>query len=227
MIFTLKSEQIGLDFFYFNSFNNLEPCYQILEKHEQDRATKLVNVNVKKQFIVSRAILRLHLSQQLNVKPESLQIEYEASGKPYLKNYTYHFNISHTQGAGLIAISPTNSLGVDIEYNQRRLAISQIAAEIFTESEQNYIANKQNSNVAFFECWTRKEAFIKVKGGSIFSELQKISVTDDNGLIINPYHDAQQWFIEDLKLATEYQAALASDKQISELKQLLPIKELF
>lgn len=98
------------------------------------------------------------------------------NGKPYLcNNSEFHFNISHTRNAIAVAFSD-NEIGVDVEPVQSvDLAISN---RFFTSSEQDYISSHENSNHAFYEVCTKKEAYIKYTGSGLSAPLKSFNVLD-------------------------------------------------
>lgn len=102
-------------------------------------------------------------SEKLNIPFEEIFIDKTENGKPYFKNYPdFHFNISHTIGAVAVAFSDS-PLGVDIE--RIRKADLRVANRYFDNNEKEYIyRNKENVNRRFFEIWTKKEAYIKMRG---------------------------------------------------------------
>ena len=83
-------------------------------------------------------------------------------GKPYFPQYpSLHFNLSHTHGMALCAISDT-SVGADIEWiRPRRDALPRY---VFTAAEQRQYQELGGDWPAFYTLWTRKEAWCKYTG---------------------------------------------------------------
>lgn len=85
-------------------------------------------------------------------------------GKPFFFNYPErHFNLSHTAGLCLCALSAAGPVGVDVERIRPRR--DGLPHYVMTEGE---LANFDGSWEAFYEVWTVKEAYCKFLGGSIF-----------------------------------------------------------
>jgi len=79
------------------------------------------------------------------------------------------FNLAHSEGNALLAISEDHELGVDLERIRPQFADEHIAEHFFSETEVKALRMMPVSEQeqAFFECWTRKEAFLKAKGGGL------------------------------------------------------------
>jgi len=103
------------------------------------------------------------LSEYLNVDEKSLVVLRDRFGKPYLKDYPEtHFNISHTKGAIVCAVSD-KQVGIDIE--GLRKVNYKIAEKYFTEAEKEYIFSEvKGQDDRFIEVWTKKEAYVKWVG---------------------------------------------------------------
>lgn len=95
---------------------------------------------------------------------------------PYISQW--HFNISHTEGVGVVVFSRTE-IGVDIEWmDERKICI---ADRFFCDKEREYIRMESEKSCVekFYEVWTQKEALIKFRGESI-SRLRMFDVKSGN-----------------------------------------------
>ncbi len=92
-------------------------------------------------------------------------IAFSERGKPYFTEGGYHFNISHSKGLALCALSDA-PVGVDIEPIKREFAEKEegIARRFFTEEERRLLATSPDKGEAFTKIWVRKEAFVKRSG---------------------------------------------------------------
>ena len=83
------------------------------------------------------------------------------NGKPYLQGVPFHFSFSHCKGYAAVAVSDTDSIGIDIEIIHPR--ILKVAHKFLNESEKAMIADlsesEQLQQMAFF--WAAKEAMYK------------------------------------------------------------------
>jgi 4'-phosphopantetheinyl transferase len=114
------------------------------------------------------ALLRRLICNRLNIRNENIKFYRNKNGKPYLESLDLHFNVSHSHNAIVIAIFD-EEVGVDIEkicgYDND--LYNGIAEHLFTETENQCIKNSANKARTFYEIWTRKEAYIKLIGGSL------------------------------------------------------------
>lgn len=84
---------------------------------------------------------------------KSHEVVFADSGKPYFKDLSLFFSISHSGDRVIVAVSD-REVGADIE--KRREPPRGVAERFFTERERA---------CDFFEIWTKKEALGKCKGG--------------------------------------------------------------
>lgn len=126
--------------------------------------------------LYAEMIVRWRACCLFGVCNDELNIVRDAQGKPYLHNYPdFYFNISHTRNALVVAFS-LKPVGVDIE--KIHDADLKIASRFFSEDEQHYINNAIDTDKAFFEIWTKKEAYIKWSGRGLSIPLTSFSVFD-------------------------------------------------
>ncbi|MDR2856102.1 MAG: 4'-phosphopantetheinyl transferase superfamily protein [Methanomicrobiales archaeon] len=85
---------------------------------------------------------------------------YGENGKPYLKDQSTHFNISHS-GDYVVLGAAKRDIGVDIEkiasYPDR------VAIRCFTPLEREWM-KQEGENEAFYRLWTAKESVMKASG---------------------------------------------------------------
>lgn len=94
------------------------------------------------------------------------------NGKPYLKNDTLFFSVSHTKTKLFVAFSDKN-VGIDAE-NVLRAPVSPSVLKKFTEKEQAEILSRKD----FLQCWTAKESAVKYLGGTLASDLKRLEYLD-------------------------------------------------
>jgi 4'-phosphopantetheinyl transferase len=190
-----------------------------LSSQEKTRGSKFIVERAKNNFIVARGILRWLLAKYLQVKPQDLVFKQNQYGKLYLDPYKLQFNISHAHDLALFAFSLDNPIGVDIEFIRNNFGFVDIAQRFFSKKENTALLNlpKAKQLHAFFNCWSRKEAFIKAVGKGIFFDLDKFSVEVSNKQvgrlqlqIIDPAYNVNDWSLEALNPAEGYVGAFAT-----------------
>lgn len=148
----------------------LSPC-------EQSRAGRFHFERDRRRFIVARGRLRHLLGERLNKQPERVTIQYGARGKPAVDGL--HFNLSHTGDYALYAFSTDGEVGVDLETIRPLPEADAIAATMFSPAEvaeYEHLA-PDDRTIGFFNCWTRKEAFVKALGDGLAMPLDRFDVT--------------------------------------------------
>src|ERR1043166_6480325 len=106
-----------------------------LEPHELERAGRFHFEKHQRHFVVARGGLRYVLGQYLDVKPDELRFSYGAYGKPALVGEALRFNVSHSHGMALVAVSADRDLGVDVEHVRADFATEDIAERFFSRLE--------------------------------------------------------------------------------------------
>ena len=160
---------------------------RILSEDEQKRAARFRFQEHRDAFLITRGSLRNILGTCLGVPPASLTFAYCPQGKPRLSSIDkaapdsppLRFNLTHTSGMALIAVAWDRELGIDIEYIGRRISDDQIPESFFSAREVADLRAlpEHQQRLAFFRCWSRKEAFIKAKGGGLSIPLDQFDVT--------------------------------------------------
>lgn len=106
-----------------------------------------------------------------NYDIDKYELIYNEYGKPFLKDNNLFFNISHDNNLAVIAISDKN-IGIDIEYlTYNRFVLK----KCFNEKEQHKV--KVNKEKEFTKIWVMKEAYVKMKGTGIITDLKDIDTT--------------------------------------------------
>jgi 4'-phosphopantetheinyl transferase len=151
-----------------------------LSVEERERAERFRLENGRFHYIVARGLLRERLGSYLGVSPDSLRFVYGAQGKPSLADYAhFSFSIAHGQGRLLLGFCQGADLGVDIEQIRLPERANQLAQRFFAPAEYAAFAATpaEQQGEAFFNCWTRKEAYIKATGLGLAHPLREFAVS--------------------------------------------------
>lgn len=111
-----------------------------------------------------------------------LCIERGEHGKPYLRNSTLEFNLSHSGTALLLGLSQHQPLGVDIEALQRDRPVLDLAHRWFSASEAASLDALPESlhQLGFRRLWSCKEAVLKAYGRGIGYGLEQVAFDLDS-----------------------------------------------
>jgi 4'-phosphopantetheinyl transferase len=155
----------------------------LLSDAERQRASRLVFDRDSCRFIVARAWLRRLLAARLGVRPESVELAYGEHGKPMLARRCatsdLRFNVSHAEDVAVYAFSEGREIGIDIEFVRMIADADHIAERFFSRYEnETYLAlDPSDRPLGFFNCWTRKEAFVKAFGDGLSHPLDRFDVS--------------------------------------------------
>lgn len=208
----------------------IQSLYQTLTIDEQSRAERFHFQKDRMHFILARAFLRAILSRYVGIPPSHLRFCYNGNGKPALNpehcGHTLRFNLSHSQGLALYAITQNQDIGIDLEHIRTDFPWREIAARFFSPREnaalQSLPSNQQIQ--AFFSCWTRKEAYIKAVGKGLAIPLDQFDVSLIPGkpaaLLYTEWNpqEAGLWYLQELVPAPNYVAALAVKGTLQKLQ---------
>ncbi|ACB94499.1 4'-phosphopantetheinyl transferase family protein [Beijerinckia indica] len=154
--------------------------YAFLSDDEKARVERFVHGRHARRFITARGGLRERLASYTHETPASLCFAYGAQGKPSLAGQTASgltFNLSHSEGLAALGVTIGHDIGVDIEYI--RPLEEDIAGHCFSPRECADLAAlpPADRSRAFFQAWTRKEAFVKALGGGLSIPLDSFDVS--------------------------------------------------
>jgi 4'-phosphopantetheinyl transferase len=200
--------------------SRIQQLVQTLSPDEQLRAERFYFERDRKHFIAGRGLLRTILGRYLDLEPNQLQFSYGSRGKPALVNTgtggTHCFNLSHSNGLALYAVTRNCNLGIDLEYIRPMPKVEQLAKRFFSPGEYAVISSlpPDQQQEAFFKGWTCKEAYLKATGeGLIGLEQVEVSLTPgEPAALVSIQGDskvASRWSVHELKPAPGYAAALA------------------
>lgn len=163
--------------------------YATLAPDERNRGARFRLERDRQRFIAARGVLRDLLGRYLQTHPGRIRFVYNAFGKPDLSpefGSRLKFNLSHSAGLALIATAADSNVGVDLECIRAQCDYAEIARRFFStvEIDQLHALPSHLYAEAFFNCWTKKEAYLKARGEGLSIPLNSFSVP----LTTNPAH---------------------------------------
>lgn len=153
-----------------------------LPDDERRRARRFVFERDRQRFVFAHRVLRATLARYLAIPPRAVEFTAAPHGKPLLAaghGAGLEFNMSHSDRAVLIAVSGAGPVGVDIEAVRDMRDRDDIARRTFAAAEFERLCRLDagDRTTAFFNCWTRKEAFVKALGEGLSHPLDRFEVT--------------------------------------------------
>jgi 4'-phosphopantetheinyl transferase len=177
-----------------------EAAALLLTPDERDRSAR-ESPQAGRRRRVARVALRIALSRRLGCAPGAVRIVRDPGGKPALAgDGALHFNLTRSGDHCLIALSTIGPVGVDVERVVGFSELEGIARNRFAPAEAAAILRLAGERRlrAFYNCWTRKEAYLKATGMGLATALDAFTVTvdDEQPSIVSVEHgDPDSWAI--------------------------------
>lgn len=199
--------------------NGLGILVKVLSEDELAKSERFYFEKDRRQFIISRSILRRLLGNYLDEAPEKLGFEYTSNGKPKLASGCRNiicFNLSHSHSYTLFAFALHHDVGIDVEWVLGNIKTEDIASRFFSPDEIEILDQTppKDRKRIFFQFWTRKEAFLKAIGSGLTLPLNVCDVSTMTGNTFSPMKTVGNlqsngsWFGMDLFPAQDYTAAV-------------------
>jgi len=189
-----------------------------LSPYELERAIKFKFTLDREHFILRHYLLRLILCKYCDCQPHELRFKYNSHNKPFINLPEFSeikFNMSFSDELMMIGLCKQNDIGIDIEKVREIDNLEHIAIENFSQRELEYFNSELDKTTAFFNIWTRKEAFLKATGKGIYFPLKSFSVdinpngSCENLTILKHPAKSKLWRTRTLKTSDNHIAALA------------------
>ena len=208
--------------------------HDTLNADERQRADRFHFAKDRAHFVVARGVLRDILGRYLGTPPARIGFSYSRYGKPSLKEgdgddgARLCFNVSHSHELALYAVARGREIGLDIEHLREDLAGPEIAERFFSPAEVAALRTlaPELHTAAFFNCWTRKEAYIKALGEGLSHPLHRFSVSLIPGEPASLLHAdddpsaPSRWWMSALPVDDGYAAAVVVEGDVEKLRCL-------
>jgi 4'-phosphopantetheinyl transferase len=202
-----------------------------LSADEWERADRFRFDKHRRQYVVGRGALRTLLAAYLGSgRPEAIRFRYGPRGKPFLEPPLdaggLEFNLSNSDELALAAFVLGREIGVDVEFLRSMPDCEQISERFFSASEREVLRGipVSRKEETFFNCWTRKEAYLKAVGEGLAAPLDSFDVTlapGDPPRMLTLEGDAERasrWCFHHLVPADKYVGAVAIEGGSWEVK---------
>ncbi len=154
--------------------------HDLLEESERARAARFHRAIDRDRFVARRGRLRVLLGRELGRPPAEIAYALGSHGKPIVAGGTdLRFSSAHSHGLWVCALARGIEIGCDVERIDPALADADVAERLFAPGERRRLAALAPAGFAqgFFECWTRKEAFVKAIALGLSYPLDAFEVT--------------------------------------------------
>lgn len=156
----------------------------ILPTIEKEKVDRYKFARHRHDALITRAFLREILSTYSHYSSDKWDFDTEENGKPFIRTpkINLKFNVSHTQGCIICAITQYDAIGCDVENCLRNNEVLEIATRYFANRELEQInLLPDNEKVSrFFDFWTLKESFIKTTGKGLATPLKSFHFNINN-----------------------------------------------
>ena len=197
---------------------SVDSLRSLLTADELARADRFHFDKDRNHYTVARGLLRKLLASYLALEPAGLRFSYAEKGKPALEGSQLNFNLAHSHGMAVYAFALGREVGIDLEFIREDLADEKIAERFFSQSEIDVLTKLplELRKQAFFDCWTRKEAYIKARGEGLSMPLDEFDVSLAPGAeaaLLRNHKDPEEvrrWSMRSLAVPAGYVAALVA-----------------
>jgi len=199
--------------------DGLAKTIELLATDEVVRAARFRFKKDRDHFVIRRGLLRVILGCYLGIPPKKVEFTYNPFGKPAvsINPEGFRFNLCHSGGLALIAVTRRGEIGVDLERVRDDVEIDELSEGLFSEIEHDILRSlpPKVRLQAFFNCWTRKEAYLKARGEGLSFPLKQFTVSLLPGEpprlldVPNEVGEIDRWTLYQLSPAPDHVAALA------------------
>ncbi len=154
----------------------------LLSTDEVIRADRFRFPEHRRRFVIARGCLRQLLGAYMGIAPRDVAFTYSEASKPALAEKHQsglRFNVSHSGDIAAFAFVTNRDIGVDVELIRHDVDVEQIPQRFFSSAEQESLNRLQGEEkfTGFFNCWTRKEAYVKAVGSGLSLPLRDFDVS--------------------------------------------------
>ena len=203
----------AIDVYWFDlDHASVADCYALLDAAERARAARFRFERDRRRYVVRRGRLRTLLAGYLDHEPADVALTVDRFGKPALATGALRFNLSHSHGLALYAIAFGIEVGCDLERRDPRLAGADVAARFFSPGEVRALRAlaPARRTEGFFNCWTRKEAYVKARGCGLSLPLDGFDVSLAPGEPAALLRGCDGWSVAAFAPAPDYHAAVVA-----------------
>jgi len=151
--------------------------HSLMSEEKRQKIDRFRFADDKKRTVAGEMLARIAIAKWCGVASEDIVFDKKDHGKPYAKDLTVEFNISHSADIVVCAVDD-EPVGIDIEHIRpidliaaRRICKDEELLYLFgrqpTEKDFTYTTDIETLT-RFFEIWTAKEAYGKRIGTGLY-----------------------------------------------------------
>jgi 4'-phosphopantetheinyl transferase len=207
-------------------------CWDVLSPEESRRASSYRFAKDRREFVVTRAVLRQILAHYTGESAADLCFDSSSSGKPVLRGRQgLHFSVSHSSDLALLAVA-RNPVGIDVEQMRSGILWQTAVGHYLSPREQSYVQTLPVAarTGALYRCWTRKEAVLKALGTGLLYPPQQVSGLPESKKSCVVSLLERRWVVRQVPAPQSYAAAVAiedSGQRIQWRRWKFPVTTFF
>ncbi len=162
----------------------------VLSLDEWETADRFRTHKLRLYYRRCRSALRVLLSRYSPQNAADIQFHYGEFGKPDMADRKLHFNLSHSENLGLVAIS-LHPVGIDLEFvNPLRIDMGLVNILCHPVEKTSFLRLPPNERYAlFYQLWTKKEAYRKALGVGLQRSLCALRLEDLSPTVSQVYDE--------------------------------------
>jgi 4'-phosphopantetheinyl transferase len=227
-VLELDPAKVDLWFTYYEAIRDerlLAQYMRLLTEEERTQQQRFYFEKDRHRYLVTRALVRTILSRYAPVAAPDWVFSKNDHGRPEIANdepaaRTISFNITHTHGLIVLAVTRDQAIGVDAENISVRQPAIEIADRFFSAEEVAalHAVPAHGQHERFFHYWTLKESYIKARGMGLAIPLDQFGFhfpgAAQVGITIHPQlnDDAARWRFWQLRPSADFLAALCVER---------------
>jgi 4'-phosphopantetheinyl transferase len=154
------------------ALNAIERRIPRLSAEDRARAALFSDARVRADWLATHVALRLLIERAVGPAWRGVAL----TRKPQLAGAPLGFSLSHARGVALIGLTPTGSIGVDVERPREVRIAAERRAAIEAAGAMLGGALAGNGNTRFLHAWVRLEAYAKADGCGIGRLLTRLGI---------------------------------------------------
>jgi len=194
-----------------------------LDRQELDYASRMRNAADARRWAHAHGAMRRILARHLDVAPAEIGYARDGGGKPRVVVASQpappiDFSLTHSGDWAYLAVSPSATVGVDLEKVTDAIDYGSLLDIVCTPAESQSVLSRPEAerNAQFHRIWVRKESLLKSMGVG----LPRQPLTGIDVLAAVAYHNAfpdHPWWVTDVPAPDGYVAALTSSESTTNI----------